>query len=98
MTWTCDTCLGDIYRAENGEYIALYETVRSGEKPILGVRTNLCKPYDESPLEGPWDISINALTCMILEHAEAGIDVLSPAYKNGAKNAVEQLSERYGDD
>ena len=95
-----DTVLGDIYRTKNGEYIALYETGRGIGKPAFDIRTNICRPYDTSPLpdpEDPWDIAINALTCMILCHASAGIDVLSDAYKCGVKNAVEELSNRYGD-
>lgn len=84
------------FNAKNGEHISI-QTWVNAQRTIVGIQTNLCKAYQDERNEKPWDIAINALTCLILEQASCGVHALTEDYKQSVSNAVEHLSNRYGD-
>lgn len=51
---------------------------------------------DEYPENDPWLTCMDVIESMVLAHAVAGIDIMSPAYIEGIETAVDASNEWYG--
>ena len=51
------------------------------------IKSHLHSPEEEGETD-TWDSAVDALECLILAHACAGVDVTAPAYVKGIETAV----------
>ena len=70
---------------------------------VLGADLRSCGGTIASDLKGPgqtaaqrqYNAAVNGLEALILAHACAGLDVVSPAYLEGIETAVEAIVNRF---
>jgi hypothetical protein len=43
---------------------------------------------EDSPDDAEWQSGVDAIECLVLAHACAGVDIEAPAYVEGIRNAV----------
>ena len=68
----------------------------TAEDPGSGTITSNLKEATDTPAARSFNAAIDGLESLVLAHACAGIDVVSPAYIEGIETAVEAIGNHYG--